>query len=95
VVPEVIIEATQDYRESQDPITDFLAETCEIGPDYRVAFADLYAAYLAYCKTYRRTPLGSRKFGERLDDRGFETKRAGKDGGRMRVGLILSTSDYS
>lgn len=95
VVPESVKAATLEYRESQDPLTDFLAEACLIDPESKVAFADLYSAYIAYCKTYHRRPMLTRKFGERLDARGFETKRMGKDGGRYRVGLTLATSDFS
>jgi putative DNA primase/helicase len=94
-VPEAIVAATQEYRESQDPITDFLAEACEIGPDFKVANPDLWSAYLSYCKQYHRTPMGRRKFGERLDAKGFEVSRSGKDGGRMRKGLTLAVSDFS
>jgi putative DNA primase/helicase len=94
-IPETIVAATQEYRESQDPITDFIAEACEIGPDLKIAFTDLWSAYLSYCKQYHRTPMGRRKFGDRLDTKGFETVRAGKDGGRMRKGLTLAISDFS
>jgi putative DNA primase/helicase len=93
VVPEVVIEATEAYRESQDPLTDFLAECCELGSTYKVAMADLYSAYLAYCKLYHSKPMGQRKFGEGLTAKGFETTRSGKDGGRYRMGLTLASSE--
>lgn len=94
-VPESVLAATREYRESQDPITDFLSEACELGPDLKVAFGDLYSAYLSYCTTYRRRPMGRGDFSKRLDNRGYESKRIGKDGGRYRLGLTLAVSDYS
>jgi putative DNA primase/helicase len=94
-VPETVKAATQEYRESQDPITDFLSEACHVDPDASVAFGDLYSAYQSFCKTYRRRTLLTRTFGERLDARGFESKRMGKSGARHRVGLTLATSEYS
>jgi putative DNA primase/helicase len=95
MVPETIKEATADYRESQDPITDFLAEACEQDPEAKVTFGDLFAAYLAYCKQYHRRPMGKIKFSERLEAKGFERGRQGGTGARMVKGLMLAASDFS
>lgn len=92
-VPDTIKEATEDYRESQDPITDFLAEACEINKAVKVLFGDLWSAYLAYCKQYHRTPMGKRDFGDRLEARGFSRGRTGA--GRFIQGLTLAASDFS
>ena len=94
-VPETILAATRDYRESQNPLTDFLAEACEIDPSYKIAFADLWAAYLSYCKQYHKKPMGRSKFSEGLTSKGFDSTRSAKDGGRMRQGLTLAASDFS
>ena len=91
-IPEVIEAATRDYRESQDPMTDFLAESAELDPTYRVEFADLWQAYLGYCKQYRRKPMGKQKFGERLDARGHGSLRS--NGKRFVSGLTLASSEF-
>lgn len=91
IIPDSIKAATDEYREAQDPITDFLAEVCEAAPEEKTLFGDLWSAYLAYCKQYRRQPMGRNKFGDRLDAKGFVRQRTG--GGRYIKGLRLTASD--
>jgi putative DNA primase/helicase len=93
VVPETIMAATTEYRESQDPITDFLSEACEQGPELRVEFGDLLSAYHQYCKLYHKKVLGRNQFGDRLEAKGFERKRS--NGKRFITGLTLAASDFS
>jgi len=92
-VPATITDATAEYRESQDPITDFVKESCEEGSDLSVAFADLWAAYLMYSKQYHRTPMGKLTFSERLKVRGFGRGRSGTE--RKVTGLALAASDFN
>lgn len=92
-VPETIKAATEDYRESQDPVIDFVKEACLTGEGLRVAFGDLWMAYLGYCKTYQRRPMGKLVFGDRLTSKGFPRARTG--GGRYITGLTLAESDTS
>lgn len=44
-VPDLVSEATREYRRSEDLLLDFIDECCEQGPDYRVASADIYDAF--------------------------------------------------
>lgn len=92
-IPESIRAATREYKESQDPITDFVAEVCEVGEGMRVAFGDLWHAYLMYCKTYRRKPMGKLVFGDRLEAKGYKRGRTGS--GRFIDGLAIATSEYT
>jgi putative DNA primase/helicase len=91
VIPELVKVATEEYRESQDPLTDFIAEACEIRSDAKVEAGDLWMAYTSYCKQYQRRPMGRNQFGDKLEARGYERIRS--NGKRFHKGLILQSSD--
>ena len=93
IVPESIRQATLDYQESQDPITDFIKESCEPEPGGSVLVADLWTAYLAYCKTYRRKPMGKLLFGDRIEGKGYKRSRTSK--GRFFQDLNLAANEFS
>ena len=44
-IPEAVAEATEEYREREDWLSNFLNERCEKGPNLRVGAAELYSAY--------------------------------------------------
>lgn len=44
-LPEAVEEATAEYREREDWLTNFLTERCRRGPNYRAGAAELYAGY--------------------------------------------------
>lgn len=91
-IPASIKDATDQYRESQDPIVDFVSEFCEVDPKAKVPFGDLWSAYLAWCKQYHRRPMGKLVFGDRLEAKGYKRARNGK--GRFIEGLMISSSEY-
>ena len=44
-IPDAVAEATEEYREREDWLSNFLNERCEKGPNLRVGAAELYSAY--------------------------------------------------
>jgi putative DNA primase/helicase len=86
--PEIVAEATGEYRTEQDTIGQFLIDCCEVGASYEVAAGSLYRAYEAWAKQLGLRPEGGTKFGSDLGRRGFEMKKNRL--GKMRVGLQLS-----
>ena len=88
--PEVVKLAVEDYRDSQDPLKDFIDACCIIDPKARVDTSELRKAYLRFCEVEgARYPLGPRQFGERLRGMGF---RASKSNGiRWLEGLDLDS----
>ncbi len=80
-VPEVVQQATDQYREDSDPLSDFLSERCVLADDCSALGSDLYRAYDSWCHDRglkERERLGSRTFGERMGAR-FR-KRHGNQG---------------
>ena len=92
-MPKAVAFATQEYREEMDPITGFLEDCCEIDPQAKAPFGDLYPAYQRYCKTYSEKALSQRSFGAALDRRGYTLTR--DSGTRYRKGLRLTKAHDS
>jgi len=70
LVPERIEEATENYRQDQDPIRDFLEDECEFGPECWIVAADLRQQYEQWAKAAGlRYPLGPKEFNRRLESR--------------------------
>lgn len=84
-VPDCIRGATERYRQEQDPLRDFFAESCELDPDAWTPNADLRKAYEAHCEREGiRYPLGPRALAERLEGRGCRSEVRWIDGKAVR-----------
>lgn len=80
-VPDCVKNATQNYRESFDRISNFIKDCCEIGENKKVLRGTLYAAYTRWCKRSENkyNPLGSTKFYSQMEMRGYySTKTSGE-----------------
>ena len=84
-VPDCIRGATERYRQDQDPLRDFFADSCELDPDAWTPNADLRKAYEAHCEREGiRYPLGPRALAERLEGRGCRSEVRWIDGKAVR-----------
>ncbi len=81
-------EATAEYREQQDRLAGFIDDRCEVAPNYSCKFASLYDDYKKWCAENADTPISSKTFADRLDEKGFRPAR-GSHGIRMRFGIDL------
>ena len=73
--PSVVLNATNEYRATEDILHEFLDEHCVLGDGFAVKAGELYATYSKWCDDRRERPIGQRKFGERLTERGVERFR--------------------
>jgi putative DNA primase/helicase len=76
--PVIVKAATSKYKEDEDILGHFLEERTYTELTARVPAGVLYNAYKRWCEDYGYSPLGGRKFGERMGER-FK-KRAGAKG---------------
>ena len=84
-LPEAVREATTQYKEESDPLTEFLEERCELGLHASVAAGDLLLAYREFAGV---RAMSSGRFKARLLAReGVEWKRTQKL--RIWVGIRL------
>jgi P4 family phage/plasmid primase-like protien len=65
--PEAVMQATAAYRRSQEPLADFVADRCQLGPDLSVPAYRLREEYEEWAKANGiRHPLAGRAWGEAL-----------------------------
>lgn len=69
--PHIVVEATQEYFEDEDPFRDFLALDCELSQRNKVACASLYQRWRMRCEERGEPPGNIRWFMEQLISRGF------------------------
>lgn len=87
--PAEVVQATEQYRLEMDQIGAFIADRCILGPEYKVATGDLYAAYKAWCDASEERPLTKNAFGRQMNDREFENDHDGPQRLRTWFGIGL------
>ena len=88
-VPQAVEEATQEYRESQDPLKDFLTECCVLMPSAWVSTAELRVEYERWVKEQgERHLLVGNAFTARLKAHGCAPKARANVRGWLGVGLL-------
>jgi len=76
--PEVVQEATSEYRKEADPLEEFIATTCIIGPEYSILAGNLYKAYTKWADDNglrERERMTRTMFGRRVSGK-FTKERA-------------------
>ena len=87
-VPQTVEEATQEYRESQDPLRGFIADCCVLTLDAWTSSADLMKEYRRWSEERgERHLLGGNAFTERLKAYGCVPRTQGNTRGWRGVGL--------
>jgi P4 family phage/plasmid primase-like protien len=91
--PASMTEAIQDYRDEQDPVTQFLVEG-EAGGKIQIIdgaeceSSKIYNVYANYCIENNLKPITPTRFGRILSDKKFGTRR-GTNGVKMRQGISI------
>lgn len=75
-VPEEVTSATAEYRDEQDSFGAWLDEETVRVPEVRTSSAGLYASYAAWSSERGEKPVGTKRFAQRLVERGFERIRS-------------------
>ncbi len=91
-VPQVIRDATEEYRAEQDVLARFIEDKCIVDRQAWVLSSTLYAVYLAWCKSSGEEQISNLAFGKRLNEKGFSMGRT-SNGDRKRVGIRLIGAD--
>jgi putative DNA primase/helicase len=91
-VPEVIRTATEEYRQEQDVLGQFIEDRCVVDTQGWASSSVLYKAYGGWCDESGSKAITVQAFGRRLTERGFSTDR-GRDGKRIWRGVRLRGSD--
>jgi putative DNA primase/helicase len=67
--PDVVTEATEEYRQDEDTIGRFINECCQIGDSFEVKAGELYGAYKEWCETNGYRHLNQKNFGSEIKAR--------------------------
>ncbi len=88
-LPDAVRMATAAYRAESDPMSEWLADCCEINPHARSTSVALWESYCAHAGG--KPSLSRQAFGRRLRGLGLEESRDWMDGKttRIRVGISL------
>lgn len=95
--PEIVVQATHEYRDVMDSIANFLDEAVDTGGEAedktnRTKVADMWQAYTHWCMLNRENPVNKRGFEARLRDKGFVSAKGAQnvsywEGVQLRVGF--------
>lgn len=86
--PTKVTQATEEYRNQMDPVTDFIEDCCNVNPEAFTLSADLYGAYGDWCNSFREKPISEKAFAMALERQGYSKGRESR-GARGRNGLEL------
>jgi putative DNA primase/helicase len=68
--PKAVLDASAEYRQSQDHIAEFLAESCTLDPEAKQPLPALYQAYKAWCHAAGRDyPVTRQRLVDELERR--------------------------
>lgn len=80
--PAAVLEATKEYRTSSDTLAQFLADKCELDPQFSCKSSALYAAFKTWCEETGERRLSKVDFGRRMAEHGMQTTNCGFRGWR-------------
>ncbi|HTX94009.1 MAG TPA: phage/plasmid primase, P4 family [Mycobacterium sp.] len=90
-MPKTVAQATDDYRDTEDLISLFIAEECQRGEHCQALMGELYPRYTQWCKDGGHRPLAANRLGMALRAKGFAGKKTA-GGKRLVLGLRLNGS---
>lgn len=64
--PAAVEQATEEYREGEDLVAQFVADQCELGIGYRTKAADMLRTWRDWCAARGEPPIRDRDFSERM-----------------------------
>ncbi|HHY72253.1 MAG TPA: DNA primase [Bacillus bacterium] len=74
--PDEVKNATDEYKDEMDLLSNFLDECCVILPQAKVQVKDLHKRYLEWAEENSEYPLKLRSFSSRLAMRGFSKRKS-------------------
>ncbi len=86
-VPESVRDYTNEYRDENDPLRDWLADCCELDASAWTSTAELRKSYESWCETNAEKPVGSKPFAQILRAKGCIVER--KKTARGLRGILL------
>ena len=93
--PQSVADATETYRQKNDPVGQFIEECCDEDPDSRCSSKDLYDHFLIWSARNVSVVLAQSEFGKVLARKGFENKKIGGNAGWKGIKVKLAVKASS
>lgn len=70
-LPQEIVTATNNYRDEEDTLADFLSDNFEQDETAKTTFKEIYAHYQEYCRETNSEEMSQQKLGKLMSERGY------------------------
>lgn len=91
-IPDSVKAATDDYRQEQDVLRDFIAEALYVDDHATCGNSELYEAYQAWSRSVgEKYSLGRKKFTQKMEAKGFDQVRDGSRRYWLGIGIMTNT----
>lgn len=77
VVPDVVSMATARYRAEQDPLLEFINDSCKVGYDETATSKELWDAWRYWCEDNLQDPRSEKWLGTQLKERKYTNFKSG------------------
>ncbi len=84
-VPDEVKQATERYKAEEDTLSEFIADSCEVGDHLVAPVSEIYGLYEMWCRGNGETIMSRKIFNGMMRARGF--KYAHADRGRVWRGI--------
>lgn len=90
--PKAVSEATATYLATQDVLSRWLDDTCDLTSAQWTSATALFRSWGEWCTENHEDPGSQKRFSESLESRGFEPKRTKKARGFIGIGLLTDVT---
>jgi putative DNA primase/helicase len=92
--PQAVIDATNQYLETEDSIGTWIEERCELKASYQDTSANLFASWKAWAELNGEFIGSQKQFSEKLDGRGMSRVNIGHGKARGYQGIrVVKTEE--
>jgi putative DNA primase/helicase len=77
--PNIVVEATKEYRDDMDLIGNWIEERCTLDPNSKIESKVLYSDYVNWARDEVGFTTSAISFGRNLVDRGFKRVKKGRN----------------
>lgn len=92
--PPEVEAATEQYKTDEDTLGRFIDECCVINVDVRAESGALYDQYKQWCVSNGDSPMGSKTFSQKIEDRGYRRLKSGSFRGFTGIGLLTTRISF-
>jgi putative DNA primase/helicase len=91
--PPCVLDYTDEYRAENDPLREWLADSCEFNSGWWTSTAELRSSYEAWCEANGEKPLSAKRLGTLLAARGCDDEKRAGTRGRKGLRLVDTLTD--